>query len=298
MKTAAYQEANRLPCEQKKGLNLSQNGVRLPKKLSIVDIVPLRVTRGAAHWMSICHAQVWHPRDCLPLVFFVNALLRTQVDDTIRTYSTLVQLNAMASNRLTNMLWGGVRGCRRHRCGPNVKFHLRRCEWQDKTTLASVGHLVYPLLLGGCCAFAICILPVARMAKDGANRTSNIIGARQHCDHICRCSHCVANAIHPSAGREGELEWSASCFQCPGHHRLNDVPSAAAWKCNKFSLSSNKTRNNNLVLVNFRMGHCAHKWRTSSSTVSTCLLGSPFLGSLPLQFLHGVLCSYQLLTCP
>ena len=54
-----------------------------------------------------------------------------------------------------------------------------RCKWQDKTTLASVGHLVHPLLLGGFWAFARLRLAtnkmwwnrtlVARMARDGAN---------------------------------------------------------------------------------------------------------------------------------
>ena len=61
----------------------------------------------------------------------------------------------------------------------------------------------------------------------------------QHCGHrvsICRCPQCVANAIHPCVGGEGELEWSANCFhfgaeltrQCLGHQSPERRPGCNA----------------------------------------------------------------------
>ena len=70
-----------------------------------------------------------------------------------------------------------------------------RCEWQDKTTLASTGHLVHPLLLGGFCAHA-------RLHLEQFNNRS----INQHCGHrvgIYRCSHCVERNRPLRGWREG-----------------------------------------------------------------------------------------------
>ena len=205
-----------------------------------------------------------------------------------------------------------------------VKFHFRQCvvngktkqQWHQWVTLFT------PFFLVDSVPLPVCILPRIRcggtvrlshewqeMAQTGDfqqlrhhRSTVHMVVCsdsihRQHCGHrirICRCSHCVANAIHQARVERANWKWSASCFHFGAGanvlatNRLNDVPvampltppsrfcnavrlaimnalnieagtsaraksSAAAWKCNKLSLSSNKTRNisleHRLVLV-------------------------------------------------